>query len=123
MGLYELLWQSSKTQLTHPGKGTVLEAGYVSSFDSSKPFFICHHRPHGDHPVLALWKHSMSGKVRLAVGVQSFSEDASGITRTLTVKTRQKLSVHIKDICYLASPPCLEGEARYINLALGARFG
>lgn len=39
VGLDELLWQASKTQLAHCGKEDELEAGYVSSFVSSKPFF------------------------------------------------------------------------------------
>ena len=39
VGLDELLWQAGMIQLARPGKGEWLEAGYVSSFDSSKPFF------------------------------------------------------------------------------------
>lgn len=48
VGLDELLWQTSKIQLASPGKGELLEAGDVSNFDSSKTFFICHHRPLGN---------------------------------------------------------------------------
>jgi len=39
VGLDELLWQASMIQLACPGRGEWLEAGAVSSFDSSKPFF------------------------------------------------------------------------------------
>lgn len=46
VGLDELL--TSKIQLARPGRGELLEAGDVSNFDSSKTFFICHHRPLGN---------------------------------------------------------------------------
>lgn len=39
VGLDQLMWQASKTQLALPGKEEHLEAGHMSSFDSSKPVF------------------------------------------------------------------------------------
>lgn len=62
-----------------PGKGEWLEGGYVSSSDSSKPFFLSaivargHLGTHRDRPVLALRKCSVSGKLRPAAGAQVIS--------------------------------------------------
>lgn len=39
VGLDQLMWQASKTELACPGKGEQLEAGHMSSFDRSKLVF------------------------------------------------------------------------------------
>lgn len=83
----ELLWdwtncysRPARFSLLTLGKENYEKLGIVSNFTAASPFSSAttdgktsHLGTHSDHPVLALWKHSVSGKLRLTVGAQKFS--------------------------------------------------